>query len=72
MGNESGTWVMYGVDWNDPECIHTVKKQQNILTEQASCLYSRMTYQGFRWKSEQFLNIGGLMMLTKTHGFGEL
>mgnify|MGYP007122612514 CR=1 FL=1 len=23
MGNESGTWVMYGVDWNDPECIHT-------------------------------------------------
>ncbi len=24
MANESGTWVMYGVDWNDPECIHTV------------------------------------------------
>ena len=24
MGNESGTWVMYGVDWEDPECIHTV------------------------------------------------
>lgn len=24
MGNESGTWVMYGVDWNDPECLHTV------------------------------------------------
>lgn len=24
MGNESGTWIMYGVDWDDPECIHTV------------------------------------------------
>ena len=24
MGNESGTWVMYGVEWDDPECIHTV------------------------------------------------
>ena len=24
MGNESGEWVMYGVDWDDPECIHTV------------------------------------------------
>lgn len=24
MGNENGTWVMYGVDWEDPECIHTV------------------------------------------------
>ena len=24
MGNEPGEWIMYGVDWNDPECIHTV------------------------------------------------
>lgn len=24
MGNESGTWIMYGVDWDDPECIHSV------------------------------------------------
>lgn len=24
MGNESGTWIMYGVDVDDPECIHTV------------------------------------------------
>lgn len=26
MGNENGTWVMYGVDWDDPECIHTVEE----------------------------------------------
>jgi hypothetical protein len=24
MENESGVWVVYGVDENDPECIHTV------------------------------------------------
>lgn len=24
MASENGTWVMYGVDWEDPECIHTV------------------------------------------------
>ena len=24
MGNESGTWIMYGVEPDDPECIHTV------------------------------------------------
>ena len=24
MPNESGTWIMYGVSWDDPECIHTV------------------------------------------------
>lgn len=26
MGNESGTWVMYGLDWDDPGCLHTVKE----------------------------------------------
>lgn len=26
MGNESGTWIMYGVSWDDPECIHTVEE----------------------------------------------
>jgi hypothetical protein len=24
MGNEAGTWIMYGVSWEDSECIHTV------------------------------------------------
>ena len=24
MPNENGTWIMYGVDWDDPECLHTV------------------------------------------------
>ena len=26
MANESGTWVMYGVSEDDPECIHTVEE----------------------------------------------
>ena len=24
MGNDSGTWIMYGVEWDDPECLHSV------------------------------------------------
>ena len=24
MPNENGTWIMYGVSWNDPECLHSV------------------------------------------------
>jgi hypothetical protein len=24
MGNESGEWIMYGLDWNNPKCIHSV------------------------------------------------
>lgn len=26
MANESGTWIMYGVSEDDPECIHTVQE----------------------------------------------
>ena len=24
MANENDTWIMYGVSWDDPECLHTV------------------------------------------------
>ena len=24
MANEGGTWIMQGVKWDDPKCIHTV------------------------------------------------
>ena len=33
MANESGTWIMYGVDWNDPECIHTVDQAIEYINE---------------------------------------
>ena len=33
MGNESGTWIMYGVEPNDPECIHTVDEAIEYINE---------------------------------------
>lgn len=33
MGNESGTWIMYGVDWDDPECIHSVDEAIEYIDE---------------------------------------
>ena len=33
MGNESGTWIMYGVDENDPYCIHTVEQLIEYIDE---------------------------------------
>ena len=33
MGNESGEWIMYGVDWDDPECIHTVDEAIEYINE---------------------------------------
>ena len=37
MGNENGTWVMYGVDWDDPECIHTVEGVAGRLNRNMVC-----------------------------------
>lgn len=31
MGNESGTWNMYGVEWDDPECIHTPEEVYGLM-----------------------------------------
>ena len=33
MGNESGTWIMYGVSEDDPECIHTVEQAIEYINE---------------------------------------
>lgn len=33
MGNESGTWIMYGVDEDDPYCIHTVNQLIEYINE---------------------------------------
>mgnify|MGYP000812345812 CR=1 FL=1 len=24
MGNESGEWIMHGMKWDNPDCIHSV------------------------------------------------
>lgn len=33
MANESGTWIMHGVDWNDPQCIHSVDEAIEYINE---------------------------------------
>ena len=33
MENESGTWIMYGVEPDDPECIHTVDEAIEYINE---------------------------------------
>ena len=33
MPNENGTWIMYGVAWEDPECLHTVDDAIAYISE---------------------------------------
>ena len=32
MGNESGEWIMHGLEWDNPACIHTVEKAIDLST----------------------------------------
>ena len=31
MPNENGTWIMYGVEWDDPTCLHTVDEATEYI-----------------------------------------
>lgn len=33
MGNENGTWVMYGLDYDDPECIHNSDELLKLINK---------------------------------------
>lgn len=33
MANENGTWIMYGVEWDDPECIHSVDEAVDYINK---------------------------------------
>ncbi len=33
MAVENGEWIMYGVDWDDPECIHSVDEAIAYINE---------------------------------------
>lgn len=71
MGNESGEWIMYGVDWDDPECIHTVDEAMEYINEVGFSSFIQNDIPGFLWKKELCQNIGGVMYPKKIHGCGE-
>ena len=31
MAVGDGTWIMKGVDWNHPECIHTIEELEQYI-----------------------------------------
>ena len=59
MGNESGTWIMYGVSREDPECIHTVDEAVEYINKVGFLPLFKMRFRGFHWKSALLRNIGG-------------
>lgn len=70
MEKDSGKWIMYGVDWDDPECIHTVDEAIEYINEIGFLPLLEMIYRDFRWKNEPCRSTGGVRMLTEIHGCG--
>lgn len=33
MGNESGEWIMHGMNWDNPDCIHSVDEAIKYINE---------------------------------------
>ena len=34
MGNESGEWIMHGMKWDNPDCIHSVDEAIDVYKRQ--------------------------------------
>ena len=63
MGNESGEWIMHGLEWDNPACIHTVEKAIEHINDVGFLPL-------FHWKNGQHLSTGGVMMNYMTRGCG--
>lgn len=33
MGNESGTWIMHGISWEDPKCLHSASEMIEYINK---------------------------------------
>lgn len=47
MGNESGTWIIYGVSRDDPECLHTVDEAVEYINRVGFLPLFKNTIPGF-------------------------
>ena len=71
MANESGIWIMYGVDWDDPECIHTVDEAIEYINEVGFLPFLKMKSMAFHWRKELYPSIGCARIRQQILGFGE-
>ena len=47
MGNEAGEWIIHGVTWDDPKCIHDVDEAVEYINRVVFFLFLRTKIPGF-------------------------
>lgn len=72
MGNESGEWIMHGMKWDNPDCIHSVDEAIKYINEFGFLPLFKNDIDGFSLKKELFQSTGGVIIRRLIHGCGGL
>ena len=72
MGNESGEWIMHGMKWDNPDCIHSVDEAIKYINEFGFLPLFKNDIDGFSLEEELFQSTGGVIIRRLIHGCGGL
>ena len=72
MGNESGEWIMHGMKWDNPECIHSVDEAIEYINKMGFLPLFKNDIKGSLLKKELFQSTGGVIIRRLIHGCGGL
>ena len=68
MGNESGEWIMHGMKWDNPDCIHSVDEAIKYINEFGFLPLFKNEIDGFSLEE----STGGVIIRRLIHGCGGL
>ncbi len=72
MGNESGEWIMHGMKWDNPDCIHSVDEAIKYINEFGFLPLFKNEIDGFSLEERTVQSTGGVMIQRLIHGCGGL
>lgn len=71
MKNENDKWIMDGIDWNNPECIHTVDEAIAYINKVGFLPLFKNEIPGLSLEERLLQNIGGQRIQKSILGSGE-
>ena len=72
MENESGEWIMHGMKWDNPDCIHSVDEAIEYINEVGFLPLFKNDIDGFSLEERTVPGTGGVMIRRLIHGCGGL
>ena len=54
MDNESGEWIMHGIEWDNPDCFHSVDEAIEYINEVGFLPLFKNDIEGFSLEEKTF------------------